>query len=89
MHIKNETDKQNFIYFRAKLKKDIKVAFCEYTNNAESDIKKDPASFKKYVNLLKSNSNADVGVMMLDNVELTDNISITNVFANFFSSVYS
>jgi Reverse transcriptase (RNA-dependent DNA polymerase) len=81
------SDYDKFSVLRLKHKSLLKNCYSDYIKNVELNIKINPKSFWNYVQS-KSPSNQIPDTMYLDSVSSSDGFSISNLFNNYFSSVF-
>lgn len=84
----NETYNERFKECRSILKRDIKVAYKQYLEQAENNLKSNPNGFWSYINAKKRCSRLPPTMIYQDS-EITDGSNIAEAFANNFKKVYS
>lgn len=79
---------ENFKYLRSKIKRDINIAYGNYTRQAEGNISANPKSFWSYVNSKKKHSRLPP-VMTYNHTELFNGDDIVEALADNFKKVFN
>jgi hypothetical protein len=80
--------REKYGMLRASSKKLIRKSYREYVENVEKEMKSEPQKFWKYVNT-KRKDNSAATTLQYGEKNYSENGDIANVFAEYFSSVYS
>lgn len=79
---------ENFKYLRSKIKRNINIAYGNYTRQAEGNISTNPKSFWSYINSKKRQSRLPP-VMTYNNTEIMNGNDIVEAFADNFKKVFN
>lgn len=83
----NEMNRRKFKSLRKQVKSEIKICFSNYINDCESKIKSNIKCFFAFTKSLRKTNSVSMNMRYGDQVG-NGQLSICNLFANFFTSVY-
>lgn len=86
---KIEFYQQNYLYLRAKIKRDVRAAHVKYIRSIENNIQGDTNEFWRFTKDQRSNSKGLPTIMSCGAEQISGNVDIANKFADYFRSVYS